>query len=329
MIKEKIYLGTYTKRKSKGIYSVELNKKTEKLENLQLVSELESPTYIAIEENKLFAVTNKDNKGGIAFIEDGNVEQIFAEENATPCYIDIIDKNYIVTANYHTAEISIYKNAKNELKLIERITHTKDNVEKTHAHFVGLSPDKKYIIVCYLGSDEVITYSLKNDKLIKNNIYKSNVGAGPRHLIFNNYGNIAYLICELDATVEVLNYNSENGTFTCKQKISILENENQKKWAAAIKITKDNKFLYTSNRGDDLITCFKILDNANIEKIQTINTYGEVARDFTLDSEEQFLIVGHQESDSLTLFKRNNDGRLKLISSEFFAPEVVCLKGEK
>ena len=41
-----ILLGTYTRRMSDGIYSIDLNKETKKLENLTLVAEVGSPTYL-------------------------------------------------------------------------------------------------------------------------------------------------------------------------------------------------------------------------------------------------------------------------------------------
>lgn len=51
----------------------------------------------------------------------------------------------------------------------------------------------------------------------------------------------------------------------------------------------------------------------DLSHIQTIDTFGSVARDFNLSSDDKFLIVGHQESDNLVLFERNIDGTLKCI----------------
>ena len=44
---EKFYLGTYTKRDSKGVYSVLLNKETEQLEALTLEATIDNPTYLS------------------------------------------------------------------------------------------------------------------------------------------------------------------------------------------------------------------------------------------------------------------------------------------
>lgn len=44
---EKIILGTYTRRESKGIYTIDLDTEKEELANLSLAVEENSPTYVA------------------------------------------------------------------------------------------------------------------------------------------------------------------------------------------------------------------------------------------------------------------------------------------
>ena len=48
---QKVLLGTYTKRDSKGVYSIELDLNEKKLSNLQVEAEVGSPTYLAATEN--------------------------------------------------------------------------------------------------------------------------------------------------------------------------------------------------------------------------------------------------------------------------------------
>ncbi len=52
---------------------------------------------------------------------------------------------------------------------------------------------------------------VRNFYLILLLAYQAPKGTGPRHLVFNSKGNVAYLIGELDGTVTVLGYNK--GTF--------------------------------------------------------------------------------------------------------------------
>ena len=45
-----VYFGTYTRRDSKGIYKADFNSKKGTLENLSLLAEEPSPTYLAFDK---------------------------------------------------------------------------------------------------------------------------------------------------------------------------------------------------------------------------------------------------------------------------------------
>jgi len=62
-----IYLGTYTRRESKGIYSIALDTEKETLSDLTLRAEETSPTYLARSKKEaVYSVTEVDGKGGAA-----------------------------------------------------------------------------------------------------------------------------------------------------------------------------------------------------------------------------------------------------------------------
>ena len=62
-----VYFGTYTRRDSKGIYKADFNSNKGTLENLTLVAEEPSPTYLAFDQHQhLYTVGSHDDKGGIA-----------------------------------------------------------------------------------------------------------------------------------------------------------------------------------------------------------------------------------------------------------------------
>ena len=95
MIK-KILLGTYTKRKSKGVYSIELDteKKTKLLGDIHLEAEVGSPTYLDVSKDGtfLYTVLKDGNKGGIIALkktDDGTyaTTDVYTAEGSSPCYI--------------------------------------------------------------------------------------------------------------------------------------------------------------------------------------------------------------------------------------------------
>ena len=112
-------------------------------------------------------------------------------------------------------------------------------------------------MVCDLGSDIVVTYQQDGEKLQRVSTYYSKKGAGPRHLAFHPTLPIAYLICELNASIEVLAYDAKHGSFTFIEQ-HLLTTEEQQAWGGAIHLTENGEFLYASNRGYDRIYVFQV-----------------------------------------------------------------------
>lgn len=330
---EKIFFGTYTRRLSKGIYSLELNTETNQLENLKLVIEEPSPTYLAFDSsNHLYTVGSIDKKGGIAAYDASfNLINHVVEEGAPLCYLAVDEKRDLVYgANYHKGEILVYqRQGDGSLTLVDKVLHQgsgpHENQAGPHVHFTDLTPDK-YLISCDLGTDNVTTYDIQNNKLIKIGNYHATAGAGPRHLVFSPNMKIAYLFCELDSTIEVLIYDGY-GDFELFQKISTIPAEHTDfNGGAAIRISSDGQYVYASNRGHDSIAIFKTDAVGKLTLIEYVSTEGKIPRDFNFSSDQAYLIVANQDSDNVTLFARNSDtGRLELLQKDVFVPEAVCV----
>ena len=96
---------------------------------------------------------------------------------------------------------------------------------------------------------------------------------------------------------------------------------------AAIRISSDGRFLYASNRGHNSIAVYAVSENGEaIERIQLISTEGDIPRDFDLDPSEDFIVVANQDSDNLTLYRRNQEtGLLEMIQKDVAVPECVCV----
>ncbi len=110
------YIGTYTKKESKGIYTFQLNLNEKKLENVELAAEVGSPTYLTISADKqyLYAVAKRGEQGGAAAFtvntENGILTSINEElsDGVSPCHISVDQANqHVITANYHKGTIEL------------------------------------------------------------------------------------------------------------------------------------------------------------------------------------------------------------------------------
>lgn len=332
-----IYLGTYTRRVSEGIYSITLDTENDTLTDLKLLTTENSPTYLAKSQaGNLYAVTTVDGKGGCsAYDQQFHFLNAVTKEGAPLCYTAVDEVRQLVYgANYHLGEVSVYQIAPDgKITAADTVTHTEPtgshpNQNTPHVHYTDLTPDGR-LAVCDLGTDRVYTYDVAdNGKLTPVAIYVAEDGTGPRHLAFHPNHQIAYLFGELDSTVTVLAYQAADGTFSQLQKLSTLPADfTGENGGAAIRVSQDGRFVYASNRGHNSIAVYATSDNGeSLTLIQHISTEGDHPRDFNLDPTNGYLVCANQNTDNLTLYKRDADsGLLTLIAKDIFAPEAVCV----
>lgn len=337
-MKEKIFLGTYTKRSSEGIYTIELDTDKKELTNLTLFTKESGPTFVALsEKGNLYNVTSVDGNGGVAsYSKAGKLLNTVTAPGASPCYVAVDEARQLVfSANYHKGQITVYQiNHDGSLTLVDEVTHTEptgshENQDKPHAHYADLTPDQR-LVACDLGTDTVYTYDLSAEgKLTLASKLKVADKTGPRHLTFHPKLDISYLFGELNSTISVLAYDRTDGQFEVLATYPTLAADYEGfNSGSTVKVTKDGQFLYGSNRGDNSIVVFAIAqDGRSLEFVERVSTQGDFPRDFSLNPSEEFLVCAHQNSDNLTLFARNaQNGKLTLLQKDVYAPEAVCVK---
>ena len=313
------FAGTYTRESSEGIYRFVLDAEAGKLEAAEVAANVGSPTYLAISEDKrqLYSVAQQDGLGGVHAYE-----------------IVSIQNGVLVTGNYHKGTVDLFQaHRPSALALKGTVQHEgngpHERQEKPHVHYTAQTPDGRYVIVADLGTDELVTYKIEGQALVKVATLHVESGSGPRHLAFHPDGKTAYLMTELSSEVIVLDYDADQGSFTEKQKIKAIPSDfNETNDASAIHITSDGKFVYTGNRGHNSIAVFQVDEETKeLTLIEITSTGGNWPRDFVLDPSESFIVASNQKSGNLVLFARDQKtGKLTQLDSVVDVPEVVCVK---
>lgn len=333
------FVGTYTRETSEGIYRFHLNKEEEKLENVQVAAKIGSPTYLAIEENHLYAVAQNGEQGGVASFElnkeDGELRYLNRklDHGAPPCHVSIED-NKLLAGNYHKGTVELYHtNSQGSIhSRVDIVVHEgsgpHERQEKPHVHYTAYTPDGKFVVAIDLGTDELVTYKVHESRLERVQTLHVEPGSGPRHVVFHPDGQTAYLLTELSSEILVLDYNNEDGSFTEKQTIQAIPSDfTGTNDASAIHVSSDGRFLYSGNRGHNSIAVFKIEQNKQLTFVEHVHTEGEWPRDFSLDPTEKFIVVANQHTDNLALFRRDQEtGKLTFTGSKVSVPEGVCVK---
>jgi 6-phosphogluconolactonase len=319
-----VYVGTYTRPNSKGIYAYRFNSTSGKLSPLGLATEANNASFLVGHPNNqyLYAVNEADSGSVAAYAIDttsGKLTQIntVPSRGSGPCHLTIDNTGkWLFVANYNTGSVASFPVRSNgslgEAAGFAQHSGSSLNPRRQagpHAHSVNLSPDGQFLIVTDLGLDQILSYRFDaaNGHLTPNNpaFTKLEPGSGPRHLAFSPDGQFAWVVNEMTATVTTLKYARATGTLTPIQTTSTLPPQfTGTKSAAEIAVHPKGRFLYTSNRGHDTIAIFDIdPGNGLIRPGRWVSTRGKTPRYFVLDPSATFLFAANQDSNSLAIYR--------------------------
>jgi len=268
---------------------------------------------------------------------------------ATACYetgnllIHNINVEPTADVNFHEP-LNIYHKGSSQHP--SRQTHA-------HAHCTFFDIESNKLLVCDLGLDQVKVYSVQKNKenskaenkneftAVEEQIISLPAGSGPRHICFDENYAYGFIINELNGSVTIIKYNAEKkeydikGNFdvsgqlsgSLKESVNTSTSIDTDLGAAAIRVSADVRFVYTSMRSDNTIRLFafdRISESLNY--IASYPTGGTTPRDFTIDPTGKWLLVAHQDSDTIAIFNVNSyNGTLSLFNTVENIKSPVCL----
>ncbi len=241
----------------------------------------------------------------------------------------------IFGADYYNGEIMVGSIIKK--KLVKRVHVYKleggsvDEKRQTMAHptFVTMTPDEQ-LCVLDLGSDKVLLYNVAEDRsLVLDDKASFDVepGSGPKQLLFNKDGNIAYIINELSSTIDVYTYKDRKftrvQTVDTYDKVTYPDEENL---AAYGKFTNDGEFFLVANRGHDSLTLFRVLEDGKLEYRDFADTS---ANPGSLEIfEDRYIVLTCQKAGIIEVYElnREKDGLLFDKEYSYLINEPVCIQ---
>lgn len=354
-----LFIGTYTEKESwvngkgEGIYVYQMDEKTGRLSFFCKSPRTINPTFLAIHPNKqcLYSVNEidyngKDSSGTVSAFQIDiahkrlDLNGTVSSHGKSPCFVST-DKygKYALTANYGSGTVALFPIARfgSLLEAVSIDQHTgrgpTDRQEGPHAHMITPSPYKDFFYSCDLGTDKIITYILNRSSsclVPAEEIAKTAPGAGPRQITFHPFQPWAYVVNELNGTIEAFQVNTDNGKLTHFQTMLTHEDKAGDTAASAdIHIAPSGKFLYVSNRGNvNNIGMFRIDPKSGmLSLIGYQSVFGKTPRNFVIDPSGTFLLVANQDSDNIVTFRIDPEtGILHETGIITKVPTPVCLK---
>lgn len=352
--KTRVYISTFSEHGSDGIYLAGLDLVTGDLELPRLVAAVKKASFLALHPNHRYLYSTcevddyEESKGGAvsAFKIDattGNLTLLNHQSSAGegPHHISLDrEGKYALVANYHGGSVTVLPIRTDGTlgPASSTVLHHGSSISKSrqagpHPHAINVDPTNRFIFVPDLGLDKVLVYrfNVARGTLTPNdpNALATSPGAGPRHIAFRPNGNWAYVINELDSTVNVLRYDSEAGGLTKIDTVSTLPTAaTRENITGEIVIHPSGTFLYASNRGHDSIAVFGI--DPTTGRLDSRGHYpagGRTPRNFNIDPSGNFLLSANLDSDSVTVHQIDPaTGRLSPTAHSIKVLQPYCIE---
>ncbi len=272
----------------------------------------------SIDRRTVYASCVTGGKGGVTALRvgpDGALSELntLSADGMATCYtVAAPGGKFIYAANYSSSTFAEFAlRADGSLDRLTRLVgHEGRGVnpqrqEKAHPHFTNFTPDGRYLIVIDLGIDSVKCYPFDPEKGIDPAGVRTTViapaGVGPRHLVFDRSGRIAYLMNELDSSVTALRYGDgrfeQLGTVTALPRFFTGATK-----AAAIRLSPDERFLFASNRGFDSIAVFRLDGEGGMTPHDLVLSGGVSPRDINFLPGGKMFAAANEETDNVVFF---------------------------
>ena len=179
---------------------------------------------------------------------------------------------------------------------------------EAHAHSIRTDRSNRFAFVPHTNPANAI-YQFRFDEntgaLTPNDPPKAqpDTPEGPRHFVFHPHRDLLYSVNENGSTVSAHRFDPARGTLSSFQVISTLPGgPDEENTGAEIKMTRDGKHLYASNRGHDSLALFEVNDDGTLEAKGHFPTEA-TPRFFDLDPTGRFLYSAGQASGRLASYR--------------------------
>lgn len=325
----------------KGIYGMTLTKDGEFVER-EVVEALNPAVLIPHSNGKLLyaIVETIQDTGDVLQYSVGENSSLalvnsFSASGKSTCYLALSpQKDVAIVINYWDAIVDVvhvdetgqlgevlqsFKQHYREEGTWRQVTHREDHWTNRqvgpHAHCAHFWED--WVFIPDLGENAIFQYRYDPIKKVlePDTHIEFEAGSGPRHMVMHPNMDICYVSNELFNTVCVATLDASDPEQAKRrlvpiQYVSTLENREQVSYVSEIKLSPDARFLYVSNRGDNSLAIFKVLDDGQLERIGLVPTGGKFPRHFSITPCGKAVLIANQDTSTINLFHRDIESGL-------------------
>ena len=327
------YVSTYTAKDKRGITIYDVDNETGVLTEKGKV-EITNSSYLTCSHNRkfLYSITDFGVKG-FRILSDGMLEEIneASINGMRGCYLSVdYEDRFIFVSGYHDGKLTVLR--LNEDGSIGEITEEiyfkglGDVMERNftpHVTCAKMSRDNKFLFATDSGMNHTYVYELNHEKgtLKQIDIIRSEMNAGPRHLITSADGKYIYIVNEMANSIDVFSYtlaSEHDPEFEKIQTISTLnEYHASRSISCTLTLAADKQHIVATNAGDNSVSIFKRDDaTGELSRILCLPISGSYPKDALLYPDNKHLVSLNHESGTMTFFACDLEKGLIYMSSK-------------
>ncbi|MGY3494255.1 lactonase family protein [Bradyrhizobium sp. USDA 4502] len=312
----------------KGINGYRVDPASGAWTHVQLVENLVNPSFLAFDREQRFLYAVHGDFSEISSFridrETGSLSLINQQSTGgrNPVHLVADQSNrFMIVANYATASLAVLPIRQDGgLEPLAQLLQLPGNggphkVEQTgsHPHHVVYDPAGRFLVVPDKGVDRIFTLEFDPAKpllkLTDPGFAATRPGAGPRHASFHPTLPFVYVNYELDSSLSVNRYDRATGTITPVQIVpSTPDSFVGANTSAEVEVDPAGRFVYVSNRGNDLIGAYAIdAASGRVTSAGWTSCAGRGPRFMTIDPSGTLLHVANELTDTIVTFEINHE----------------------
>ncbi|KTW00778.1 hypothetical protein NS355_02940 [Sphingomonas yabuuchiae] len=329
--RDRLIAGTYTNKGGKGLYPI-----VDGHVGTPVTGIVNASYGVGGGPNGAFYLLREQAEGRVTGYGPGWTARGGASTGgADPCHVAIDRASAcLAVANYSSGSVAFHR--------LDRRTGTPGEPELfqhhgtgpntgrqagPHAHWVGFSPDRRWLHSVDLGADAIFAYRFDpvartlSDQRIA---WQAPAGVGPRHMVRHPTLPRAYVVCELETRLFVLDV-LPDGSFRTADERALVPEGGPASYGAHIAIDRAGRTLYVSNRGANSITSFSVDAGGGVRGLEISPSGGDWPRFFLLREDRGEMLVANERSGRVNVFRIGRYGLLTDTGRSLAIPGVVFL----
>lgn len=344
------FVNSFGNNQTRGIYTFQIDVENGELLFKRHFSTPSDPLY-AFNFGRFSCITYRNRTGSI---DDGGICEYAATAETLALVSRVTDKgrtyvhactngdletaDKLFAVDYHNGEIVTFAIAKK--KLVKKTGTYKfsgkgaDEIKQAAPYpaFVDFLPDHNKLYVVCLGLDKICLFDIEdNGTLVYDNVnsFSLKPGSGPRKMIFNQTGDRAYIMNELNSTIEVYQY--KNLKFELLQTIDTYPKDDDEDYdnvPTDMKMNFDEDHLYVINKGHDSIVLFLVNEDGTLTYADFEDTSPDPVNMLIYNEEgNEWIVVACQKGGIIESYRYSRDKGGMVIETEFscMVNEPVCM----